>query len=75
MASIDYMCDVGYAAPPKSVQPVRQATSVVCLFLCYHPPEGGKYRKGEKENEKNVIDGTVRLYGIVPGCLRRLREN
>ena len=47
MASIDYMCDVGYAAPPKSVQPVRQATSVVCLFLCYHPPEGGKYRKGE----------------------------
>ena len=47
MASIDYMCDVGYAAPPKSVQPVRQATSVVCLFLCYQPPEGGKYRKEE----------------------------
>ena len=32
MASIDYMCDVGYAAPPKSVHPMRQATSVVCLF-------------------------------------------
>ena len=32
-------------------------------------------KQEEKENEKNVIDGTVRLYGIVPGGLRRLREN
>lgn len=29
MASIDYMCDVGYAAPPESVQPAWRATSVV----------------------------------------------
>lgn len=48
MASIDYMCDVGYAAPPKSVQPVRQATSVACLLLCARPSEVGEKWRGDR---------------------------
>ena len=32
MASIDYMCDVGTAAPPK---PVKQTRTVASVLVCF----------------------------------------
>lgn len=70
-ASIDYMCDVGNAAPPKFIQRVRQAASVACLLIYLERKDTmGFMDKAKEASSFSVASGQGRKYVVLQVTLK-----